>query len=109
MHMYEALVMGADGVIPSAANLVPQLCSDIYQAARNKQIDRAQQLQQQLNRVLQMYFTDRPSARSVPLLKTAMSLKGLCSPEVLPPMLKADKQEQDRVRRTLTELKIIQE
>ena len=80
------LRMGMDGVVPSTANLFPRLWSDLYQAAKRDDFVTVDQIQSQLNRVARVLQQERTLGQAVAALKTAMSIRGLCEPSVLPPL-----------------------
>lgn len=82
----KALAKGSAGIVPSTGNLTPELYKELYDAALAGENDRAEALQTLTNAISAMYQKDRVLSESVPALKAMMSLKGLCTPDVVPPM-----------------------
>lgn len=105
----KALEMGADGIIPSVGNLEPKLCTDLYLAARNGDYQKAEQLQERLSTLNRIYLGNRPTIKSISLLKTAMNLKGLGEMNFVPPMVEPEKEEQEAVREEMIEFGLLQE
>jgi 4-hydroxy-tetrahydrodipicolinate synthase len=90
----EVLAYGADGVVPSSGNVVPQLWHRLYAAARGGEGDEARELQEQLNRIARAYQRGRTLGQAIAALKACMAAKGLCGPGVLPPLRTLDEEEQ---------------
>lgn len=103
----EALRLGADGIIASTSNVTPRLCSDLYLASCNKDHKEAEKLQERLSEINDFYLGGRPVSKSVSLLKVAMSLKGLCNPNVLPPLVEPSKEDRERVRKEMIEFGLL--
>jgi 4-hydroxy-tetrahydrodipicolinate synthase len=82
----KGLINGADGIVPSTGNIYPELYDGLYKAARNGDIELAHDLQNITDRVSSFYQKDRDLSEAIPALKAMMALRGLCTPEVLPPM-----------------------
>lgn len=91
-----ALVVGADAAVLALANLAPRECADLYQAARNGDLERAQGLQLRL-----VALNTAVTARwGVAGLKEAMDQIGLYGGPVRRPLLPVSRE----VRSALTEL-----
>ncbi|HOK66529.1 MAG TPA: dihydrodipicolinate synthase family protein [Anaerohalosphaeraceae bacterium] len=86
----KAVLLGADGIVPSSANLVPHLYRDLFESARCGNQTAAFELQEQTNRISSLYQENRSLGQSLSALKMMMSLAGLCSPEMLKPLQTAD-------------------
>jgi dihydrodipicolinate synthase/N-acetylneuraminate lyase len=81
-----ALLNGADGVVPSAGNLIPKYYRDLYELTiRGKDME-AHDLQDKINQISVLCLKDKSISESIPVLKTMMSVFGLCQPFVAPPM-----------------------
>ena len=81
-----ALSMGSDGIVPGAANLVPKLFVDLYQAGSSGRHEEARHLQGLADAITNIFRTDRPLSQSLPILKAMMQLLGFCRGYVLPPL-----------------------
>jgi 4-hydroxy-tetrahydrodipicolinate synthase len=95
----KALKLGADGIVPSPGNLVPDLCQQLYESAKNGEDRLAEDYQQRLNDVGSLIRGNRSLGQSLGRLKAAMSSRALCGPFVLPPLVTLDRTEQNAVER----------
>ncbi|MBN2273148.1 MAG: dihydrodipicolinate synthase family protein [Bacteroidales bacterium] len=93
-----ALGKRCDGIVPSTANLTPQLYHDLYQSAVAGDAEKAGALQQQADIITNLYIKDRNISEAIPALKVLMAEYGLCKTVVLPPMYEADAQAQLKLR-----------
>lgn len=89
-----ALHAGSDGIVPSTGNFAPELYVQLYNAVLYGDIERAKQLQAATDELGFLYQKDRLLSQSIPALKVVMSVRGLCSPEVLPPMYRISENEE---------------
>ena len=89
-----SVLQGADGIVPSTANFVPDLYQQLYQAALDGQEDLAFRLQQVTDDFSLIYQRNRPLNSSLPALKVLMHELGLCETEVLPPLYHIVQDEQ---------------
>lgn len=75
------ILEGADGGLDGISNLIPALCVELYDTIINHNIKRAFELQHLLNDIWKVY-----ECRSfLSGIKGALSLLGLCSPQVTKP------------------------
>lgn len=96
----EALAHGADGFVPTAGNLLPRLCQQLYESAQQPDATALAAAQQQLLAVARLYSADR-LGHTYGRLKAAMSLWGLCDAYVLPPLPTPSLDEQQAMRAAL--------
>lgn len=89
------LQKGANGIVPSTGNICPELYVQLVDAVNRGDEETALQLQEKTDRISALYQKDRTLSQSIPVLKTLMKTKGLCSGEVLPPMLTMSFQEEE--------------
>jgi dihydrodipicolinate synthase/N-acetylneuraminate lyase len=89
------LLKGANGIVPSTGNLCPDLYVQMIDAVREGNEKAALVLQEKTDRISALYQKERTLSQSIPALKTMMKMKGLCSGDVLPPMLTMSKNEED--------------
>lgn len=87
----KALSQGASGIVPSTGNLTPELYKQLYDLTLEGNIKAAEKLQMITNEVSSFYQKDRVLSESIPALKALMSIKALCSPDVVPPMYRIDR------------------
>lgn len=83
---FSGLKMGADGIVPSTGNLIPELYVQLYQYVSNGEFNRAEKLQDLTNKVSLVYQKDRSLSYAIPALKKVMEMNKLCQKHVLPPM-----------------------
>lgn len=103
----EVLAYGADGVVPSSGNLVPQLWRRLYAAAPAGQTEETRELQDKLDRVARAYQRGRTLGQGIAALKASMAAKGLCGPGVLPPLRPLDEEGQKGLREELATLGVV--
>jgi len=84
---------GADGIVPSVANLVPELYQSLYEASIQNNTAEAERLQELTNTVSSYCQSSRNLSGVIPALKVLMSLKGLCGTTVLPPLMQMEGDE----------------
>ena len=97
-----ALALGADGIVPSTGNFVPQMFRDLYDAAVSGNPEEAKRLQDETDAIAKIYQADRTLGQSLAALKVMMGTKGLCGPDMLSPLTRlADAEEKTVAERTL--------
>lgn len=95
----QGLRAGAHGAVPSAANLVPRLFVELYEAAL---LGRARALQQQVLRLQRTVFAvGRHPSSYLKGLKCALALLGICDDFMAEPFARFRAPERERVRRHL--------
>ena len=103
-HSVPALQLGFDGLVPSGGNLYPERWSQLYQAARAGDWAKAGQLQQQLDAIGSVFQRNRTLGQSLAALKAGLALRGLCGPDMMPPLTALPPAEQEAVRAELRRL-----
>ncbi|HEX9046826.1 MAG TPA: dihydrodipicolinate synthase family protein [Verrucomicrobiae bacterium] len=102
--MEQGLKLGADGIVPSVGNLIPDVCSGLCAAARKTDWAEADKLSARMNAVAALYQKGRNLNESLSALKAAMHLRGICAARVLPPLRKVSAAELEKIRRQMDEL-----
>lgn len=105
----EALINGADGVVPSTGNLHPEIYSEMYQAVLNGDHERAHALQISSDDLGNVYQYGRTLGESLWALKVLMNEKGLCLPHVMPPLEPMSDEEKVTIVESLSEFLKIRE
>lgn len=95
------LLQCADGIVPSAGNLIPQLYQFLYQSAIQGNVQEAQELQRITDSISEVYQQGKILSESIPALKALMAAKGLCQAYTMPPLYTTDKKEQERMWQVL--------
>ncbi len=103
-HSVAALRLGFDGLVPSSGNLYPERWSALYRAARAGDWAAAEKLQAQLDALNAVFQRDRTLGQSLAALKSACGLRGLCGPDMVPPLLPLSPSEQEAVRAEVARL-----
>ncbi len=91
-----SLQKGYDGIVPSTANFVPEVYNQLFISVRKNNIERASHLQKLTNEISSWYQKGKILSESIPILKLACSVSGLCSPVVLPPMYRQDRDSESK-------------
>ena len=82
----KALALGGDGIVPSVGNYVPQLYQALYEAGRDGDTAKAEELQQLTIEIGKVNTTGLTLGESLCGLKVIMSIAGLCDYYMLPPL-----------------------
>lgn len=81
-----SLQLGADGIVPSTGNLVPEMYDALYKAALRGDWELCFHYQHETDQVALLYQKDRTLGESLQQLKLMMSEKGLCGSFMMPPL-----------------------
>lgn len=81
-----SLEMGADGIVPSTGNYVPEMYKELYQAASKKDWKECQKWQEATDEVAILYQKDRTLGGSLAKLKALMHEKNICNKTMMPPL-----------------------
>lgn len=97
------LLMGAAGAVIALPVLAPDLCLQVYEAARQGNVSLVRELQSRVNDLFEIYLApDRsPDSAFLSSQKAALEVLGLCSRRVSRPIRDADEGEMRRVRSIL--------
>ncbi len=105
--MEPGLKLGADGIVPSVGNLIPEVCQQLCVAANEADWNTVAQLAARMNTVALLYQKGRNLNESLAALKAAMHCRGLCAPQVLPPLRRVSDAELEKIRHQLAELHLL--
>ncbi len=92
---------GADGIVPSTANLVPDLYDQLYRAACNGEQEGAFELQRVTDELSSIYQKGRKLNTSLPALKVILAEQGICQATVMPPLYNISQDECIKIKQTL--------
>ena len=84
--MEKGLRLGADGIVPSVGNLIPDVCQNLCTSARRGDWIQVENQFARMNAVAALYQKGRTLNESISVLKAAVHCRGLCEPYVLPPL-----------------------
>jgi 4-hydroxy-tetrahydrodipicolinate synthase len=99
--------LGADGIVPSVGNLVPEVCGQFDRSASKSDWGAAGKHFAQMNAVAALYQKGRNLNESLAALKAAMHCRGLCSTHVMPPLRKVSETELEKIRLQMRELHLL--
>jgi 4-hydroxy-tetrahydrodipicolinate synthase len=105
--MENGLKQGANGIVPSVGNLIPEVCQQFCDAARKADWSMVEQLSARMNAVALLYQKGRNLNESLAALKAAMHCRGLCAPIVLPPLRRVAEPELEKIRQQMVELHLL--
>lgn len=100
-----SLAAGADGIVPSTANLTPSMFRSLYDAALKGDTAAADRWQATTDRIARIYQSGRVLGGQLAALKTLMCHAGLCTTEMLPPLTALSPSEQTAVVTEFNNLK----
>jgi len=90
-----ALEAGAGGIVPSTANLTPDLYQELFDFSQKNDFKKSEELQKLVDDISLLYQKDRILSESLPALKALLSLKDLCRLDVALPFMRMDKAEEE--------------
>jgi len=96
-----SLELGGNGIVPSTGNYVPEMFSQLYDAACAGDMATANRLQDETNEIAKIYQKDRTLGQSLTALKVMMQTKGLCEPWMLMPLTRLAAEEEQAIREKL--------
>ena len=99
--------LGADGIVPSVGNLVPETCIQFDHAVRETRWEEVSACFSKMNAVAALYQKGRNLNESLAALKAAMFHRGLCSPHVMPPLVKVREAEMEQIRQQMGALHLL--
>ena len=105
--MEKGLKLGADGIVPSVGNLIPDVCHQLCVAAEKFDWRVAESLYSRMSAVAAVYQKGRTLNESLAALKAAVHCQGLCAPDVLPPLHSLPKIEVEKIRSQMAALHLL--
>lgn len=105
--MARGLKLGAEGIVPSVGNLIPNVCRRLCLAAQSSNWVETEREAERMKAVSSLYQSGRTLGQSLALLKAALYCLGICSPEVLPPLVSASQGEIEIVRKRMFDLGLL--
>jgi 4-hydroxy-tetrahydrodipicolinate synthase len=94
----KSLEMGADGIVPSTGNIVPELYRMMYQAFLIGDYNKAEYFQAETDEVAAFYQKGKTLGESLAALKVLMSEKKICGTTMMPPLTQLSDQDSYNVR-----------
>lgn len=85
-----SLKLGADGIVPSTGNYVPEMYKNLYEAAINQDWEVCDTWQNKTDIVAQQYQKDKTLGESLAVLKALMHKKELCNKTMMPPLTEVE-------------------
>ncbi|HEY9508486.1 MAG TPA: dihydrodipicolinate synthase family protein [Verrucomicrobiae bacterium] len=104
--MEKGLKLGANGIVPSVGNLIPEVCQNLCASARAGDWVEAQNHFSRMNAVSALYQKGRTLNESLSVLKAAAHFRGLCEPYVLPPLHTLSASAMEKLRAQMVSLKL---
>lgn len=105
--MENGLKLGADGIVPSVGNLIPNVCRQLCDAAKSGNWAEANSHFLRMNAVAALYQNGRTLNESLSALKAAMHCRGLCAPHVLPPLRPLSAMQFEKLRSEMERLHLL--
>lgn len=94
---FGSLQLGADGIVPSTGNIVPEMYSKLMDAAQSQKWDECAHWQTETDKVAAVYQKDRTLGQSLAALKVMMHSKGVCNKTMMPPLAELDLEEEKNI------------
>lgn len=99
-----SLLMGADGIVPSTGNIVPECYGKLYQAYLSNDEEAVMAYQAMTDKVGAIYQKGRTLGESLAALKVLMQSKALCGTTMMPPLSSLTPEEAEKVLVSFAEL-----
>jgi len=99
-----ALLSGFDGIVPSTANLIPQLFTELFDYAVAGDKEKAEHIQDIIDPIADFHQQEIPFSHMIPILKVMMDEFELCGPTVLPPLTRLEARQEEQIRKSMKEL-----
>jgi 4-hydroxy-tetrahydrodipicolinate synthase len=105
--MARMVLLGADGIVPSMANLAPDWCQELFERARVGDRSSLESLEKRMLAAATLYQRGRTLGQSLAALKAAMSALGLCQRNMLPPLVTLAEAECEPIRQEMAALGLL--
>ncbi|MDR0542487.1 MAG: dihydrodipicolinate synthase family protein [Dysgonamonadaceae bacterium] len=103
--MASMVFMGAHGGVSGGANLYPEIFVKLYQAAAAKEVDQTRDLQNRMIAISrELYGIGRFGSSYIKGIKTALSMKGICSDVLAQPFNRFQEPEKEKVKTAIEKL-----
>jgi len=104
-----ALAAGADGIVPSVGNIVPDLFTRLYNSVLTGDMKQADLCQSQSDTIGDIFQKNKGLSESLPMLKGIMHILGFCEPKVLPPLRDLDANQIEALREAVKNMHLLEE
>ena len=95
---------GADGIVPSTGNIVPEMYGKLYSAALKGDWTECEKWQETTDNVAVIYQKDRTLGESLAALKVLMNGVGICNTTMMPPLTELSKSQMSIAETNFVEL-----
>lgn len=103
---YGSLVLGADGIVPSTGNIVPEMYGQLMEAATAKNWEECAKWQAETDKVAVVYQKDRTLGESLAALKIMMHTRELCNHTMMPPLTELSEEEANQIQTNFQQLNL---
>jgi len=91
---FGSLQLGADGIVPSTGNIVPEMYGKLMDAALTKNWNECANWQVITDKIAAIYQKDKTLGQSLAALKVLMHSKGICNKTMMPPLTELNLEEE---------------
>ena len=99
-----SLKLGADGIVPSTGNIVPDMYGKLYAAAIAGNWEKCRKWQDETDRIATVYQKDRTLGQSLASLKVIANSLGICKTTMMPPLTGLAEAEAEKTVQQFVEL-----
>ena len=99
-----SLQLGADGIVPSTGNIVPEMYGKLYAAALNNDWKECNKWQEKTDKVAVIYQKDRTLGESLAALKVLMKGVRICNATMMPPLTELSESQVNIAENNFAEL-----
>ncbi|MDD4992501.1 MAG: dihydrodipicolinate synthase family protein [Paludibacter sp.] len=100
-----SLQLGADGIVPSTGNIVPEMYGELYNAAMTRDWGKCINYQTFTDEAATIYQKDRTLGESLAALKILMNAEGICNTTMMPPLTELSQDELQKITEQYSKFK----
>jgi 4-hydroxy-tetrahydrodipicolinate synthase len=104
----ESLLLGGHGGVSGGANLYPRLYVQLYEVARNRDLDRLATLHRQVMGITEIYSVGQSELSYLKGLKCALSILGICDDFMAEPLQPVKSSERMQIAQQLQNLGLLE-
>jgi dihydrodipicolinate synthase/N-acetylneuraminate lyase len=105
--MARGLKLGAEGIVPSVGNLIPDVCHQLWASAARGDWAEVERHGTRMLEVAGLYQKDRTLGQSLAALKASLHWQGIIGPHMLPPLLPISGTELQTLRTGMSALGLL--
>lgn len=103
---FGSLQLGADGIVPSTGNIVPEMYGSLMEAAMKGDWSACEKWQEETDKVAVVYQKDKTLGQSLAALKVLLNHANVCNITMMPPLSELSESENLKITHEYQQLKL---